>query len=1013
MKIWPLLAAGVMALAAMLPAHAQTFPAPTRPVGNSATVPCIQGGAYKGCVPTDFSAIAVNLTRAQIPTVTLGANQTVILNGYRAANDLGAGATYSSANCTSTGWQAIQDAGGTWFCLVSPTSDPGYFGAYGDGSAHLLQAGDITANPQWRGQYTTAMSWDYAAIQESYYYGFATTAAPNTAITSIPWNSKTANYKANLPWSEPNGNYYITNTVTLVGAGVNLTWGGPRSSCWFWEGAESPTNPMFFTDSASYGPIKNICLENSQVGLTVGGGSPLWVLDWDGTYAGLKTQNLLITDGFFAPGGINNHGVSLNPVGAGNGQGSTITFINAEFSGSPSTDFCLRISGSNALNIEILNSDFQGCPHDAIQQFSGSTFIHDASFENQATNTIYPTESQLTNLGADLDIYSNGGGASAVNRMQDVRVEDEVPMFCYPATVFCIADNVQAVGVSVTGTWIATSTLLEGSTIHTDVPVAQVTGAISGTTLTVSGVTSGTLHVGQAITGAGVAANTSILSYLTGAGGTGTYGIAPSQSVGSETLYGNELGYLMILDDGGPTFGGQGINGWPAVGSGTTSCVINDPTASYSVNALVGAALYIRFGNGIWITRGVVSNTATSVTVSPCFSFTPGVTDQYHVTGGTTGSTMPAWNGMSSKFHFGNASSQGFSVTAGTAQVQYTSEVSSGEMATNNYVMIPGADSVGGINNAAFAAPLIAKITGSCGAGCATINKTPAASFSFTSGYAFTPFTGDGSYSWGLLPFNSLAGVMDIRSSAVPGYMVNTQNVLNSVSQLGPSGNLPGPGENNLSVGTFGQQYGPRQRFFSAATLGGGSPAQFDLTAAFNQADDVYLGPNANITLDAPLPQSTLGSTKRIWIESTGTSRVVTFGANFSNAPPWNTSGVNNSEEVFVFESDGLNGTATNWREVSGPNLFIANGPVPTLTGSCTTSTQVGGNTAGSFHATCTAQTVIITFATVAPNGWSCSASDETTAADTLSQTAHSATSCTLTGTTVAADTVVFKAAAF
>ena len=353
-------------------------------VGQSACFNNLTGTLITGC------AGGARLTRAQIPSNVVGIAQTITVSGYRTANDMGAGQIYSSVSCSSTGWQAIQDAGGTWFCLVSPVADPGAFGAYGDGTAHAIASGDITANPQWRGQYTVGMSSDYVAIQESLYYGFAATALPNTAPTSIPWNSKTGAYAKNLPWHEQNGTFYVSNGVTLVGSSVNLTWDGPRSSCWLWEGTESASNPMLFTDSISYGPIKNICLENSQIGLTPGSGSPLWVLDWDGTYPGLKTQNLLITNGFFAPGGINNHGVSLNPVGGGSAQGSTITFINAEFAGSPSTDFCLRINGSNALNIEILNSDFQGCPHDAIQQFSGSTFIHDASFENQAANGIYP-----------------------------------------------------------------------------------------------------------------------------------------------------------------------------------------------------------------------------------------------------------------------------------------------------------------------------------------------------------------------------------------------------------------------------------------------------------------------------------------------------------------------------------------------------------------------------------------------------------------------------------------------
>lgn len=67
---------------------------------------------------------------------------------------------------------------------------------------------------------------------------------------------------------------------------------------------------------------------------------------------------------------------------------------------------------------------------------------------------------------------------------------------------------------------------------------ASVTGSISGTTLTVSAVASGTVAVGQPYTGAGVTANTLITALGTGTGGTGTYTVNNSQTVGSETLTG-------------------------------------------------------------------------------------------------------------------------------------------------------------------------------------------------------------------------------------------------------------------------------------------------------------------------------------------------------------------------------------------------------------------------------------------------------------------------------------------
>ena len=72
----------------------------------------------------------------------------------------------------------------------------------------------------------------------------------------------------------------------------------------------------------------------------------------------------------------------------------------------------------------------------------------------------------------------------------------------------------------------------------------SITGYISGTTLTVTGCPSGCaassttsqegpLTLGAAITGTGVTANTIIKAFGTGTGGTGTYTVSTSQTVGS------------------------------------------------------------------------------------------------------------------------------------------------------------------------------------------------------------------------------------------------------------------------------------------------------------------------------------------------------------------------------------------------------------------------------------------------------------------------------------------------
>src|SRR5207247_105232 len=66
--------------------------------------------------------------------------------------------------------------------------------------------------------------------------------------------------------------------------------------------------------------------------------------------------------------------------------------------------------------------------------------------------------------------------------------------------------------------------------------VEVVTGSISGTTLTVTAVTSGTLYVGEHIYGTGISAGQRITALGTGTGGVGTYTVSSAQTIASETV---------------------------------------------------------------------------------------------------------------------------------------------------------------------------------------------------------------------------------------------------------------------------------------------------------------------------------------------------------------------------------------------------------------------------------------------------------------------------------------------
>jgi len=89
---------------------------------------------------------------------------------------------------------------------------------------------------------------------------------------------------------------------------------------------------------------------------------------------------------------------------------------------------------------------------------------------------------------------------------------------------------------------------------------ATFNGSMSGTTLSVTSVQSGTLAVGQQIFGLGVAGETIITAFGTGAGGIGNYTISTSQTVLSESMSSVAAGAIVTATIGG-TLTGVAITG--------------------------------------------------------------------------------------------------------------------------------------------------------------------------------------------------------------------------------------------------------------------------------------------------------------------------------------------------------------------------------------------------------------------------------------------------------------------
>lgn len=187
---------------------------------------------------------------------------------------------------------------------------------------------------------------------------------------------------------------------------------------------------------------------------------------------------------------------------------------------------------------------------------------------------------------------------------------------------------------------------------------ATFIGSISGTTLTVSLLKSGTITTGQQLFGLGISAETVITALGTGTGGTGTYVLNNSHSIGvpqdlSSAAVGAVLtGYisgttLTVSAISGTLYPGQTIQG-AGVTIGTTIKALGGSAAiSFSITA---AGTGYAVGDTITVTGGVYSSQATytvatiggSGAVTGLTTVTNGV---YSIQPGTPSATTTSGNG--------------------------------------------------------------------------------------------------------------------------------------------------------------------------------------------------------------------------------------------------------------------------------------------------------------------------------------------------------------------------------
>lgn len=215
---------------------------------------------------------------------------------------------------------------------------------------------------------------------------------------------------------------------------------------------------------------------------------------------------------------------------------------------------------------------------------AATSFTSAATIIQTALNTSPPSQAVVT--GAIATTTATVTGSIAANVL----------------TVTAVGGGVLQPGAILTGGTIAAGTQIQNQLTGTAggvgtyaVSIAQVVASVAITatygTLTVSAVTSGVLALGQTLSGAGVTAGTLIWALGTGAGGTGTYFVSPSQTASSTSITAIATNVVVTFDSVSGAFV-------------TTSGIVGTPSTAAFATGTLAVLLALTLATGAVISAG-------------------------------------------------------------------------------------------------------------------------------------------------------------------------------------------------------------------------------------------------------------------------------------------------------------------------------------------------------------------------------------------------------------------------
>lgn len=161
-------------------------------------------------------------------------------------------------------------------------------------------------------------------------------------------------------------------------------------------------------------------------------------------------------------------------------------------------------------------------------------------------------------------------------------------------TVDGTARAAAALNLGAAASFSAAATIIQTALNGAPATIASFTASITTTVLTVTAVASGTLAVGQLLVGAGITANTRIISLGTGTGLTGTYNVSISQTVVSEAMTTQGVPVVVTYD---ATSGGFVI----------TSAITGVPSTVAFATGTTAAALLLTSATGAVLSQGAAA----------------------------------------------------------------------------------------------------------------------------------------------------------------------------------------------------------------------------------------------------------------------------------------------------------------------------------------------------------------------------------------------------------------------